>query len=112
MADTPLTQPFDALRPLLPQLSLGLLLGVAAGYAVRVVERWVLLAVGLLFIGLQLLASLHVISINWLRLEQISDPWLQDKGQPLLHSLGAILTQDLPFGGSFAAGVLIGLRLR
>lgn len=100
------------LLPLLPELSLGLVLGVAAGYAVKAMGRWVLLALGLTFIALQTLASLHIITINWLQVEQLSQPWLKDNGQKLLHTLSAVLARDLPFGGSFAVGLLIGLRFR
>ncbi len=102
----------DWLRPLLPELSLGLVMGIAVGYAVKQMGRWVLLSLGLLFIGLQLLASLHVVTINWLQVEHLSQPWLKDNGQQVLHTLSAVLTRDLPFGGSFIVGLLIGLRLR
>lgn len=102
----------DSLRGLLPELSLGLVLGVAVGYAVKALGRWVLLVVGLLFILLQVLASLHIITIDWLRVEHLSQPWLKNNGQQLIHTLSAVLTRDLPFGGSFVVGLLIGLRLR
>ena len=72
----------QAILPLLPPLSLGALLGFAAGYAVRVVGKIALLIAGLLFVAIQLLSYFGLVSVNWLRLEALSGPWLQDSGKP------------------------------
>ncbi|AWN22389.1 hypothetical protein DKM44_03355 [Deinococcus irradiatisoli] len=102
----------QAVLPLLPPLSLGALLGFAAGYAVRVIGKVVLLVVGLLFVALQLLSYFGLISINWLRLEALSGPWLKDSGQTVWTWISGVLTHDLPFGGAFVVGLLLGLRRR
>ena len=102
----------SAVLPLLPPLSLGALLGFAAGYAVKFIGKVALLIVGLLFVALQLLSYFELISINWLRLEALSGPWLQDSGQSAWRWASGVLTHNLPFGGAFVAGLLLGLRRR
>ncbi|WP_161881338.1 FUN14 domain-containing protein [Deinococcus alpinitundrae] len=102
----------QAIVPLLPPLSLGALLGFAAGYAVRVVGKIALLIVGLLFVAIQLLSYFGLVSVNWLRLETLSGPWLQDSGKTVWTWLSGVLTHDLPFGGAFVVGLLLGLRRR
>ena len=102
----------SAVVPLLPALSLGALLGFAAGYAVKVMGKVVLLIVGVLFVTLQLLSYFELVSINWLRLEALSGPWLQNSGQSAWRWASGVLTHDLPFGGAFVAGLLLGLRRR
>lgn len=99
------------LQALLPQLSIGFLLGMAAGYAVKVIGKLALLLVGVLFIGTQVLASQGVVTVDWLKLEAVTDPWLAQGGKPFLDWLGGILQHDLPFAGAFGGGVLLGLRL-
>lgn len=102
----------QAIVPLLPPLSLGALLGFAAGYAVRVVGKIALLIVGLLFVAIQLLSYFGLVSVNWLRLEALSGPWLQGSGKTVWTWVSGVLTHDLPFGGAFVVGLLLGLRRR
>lgn len=110
-ADHSLAHTFSqAIVPLLPPLSFGALMGFAAGYAVKVVGRVALLVVGLLFVAIQLLSYFGLVSVNWLRLEALSGPWLQDNGQSVWTWLSSVLTHDLPFGGAFVVGLLLGLR--
>ena len=97
----------QAILPLLPPLSLGALLGFAAGYAVRVVGRLALLIAGLLFVAIQLLSYFGLVSVNWLRLEALSGPWLQDSGKSIWTWVSGVLTHDLPFGGAFVVGLLL-----
>ena len=102
----------DAVLPLLPPLSLGALLGFAAGYAVKFVGRIALIIAGLLFVAVQLLSYFDLVSVNWLRLEALSGPWLQNGGQSVWKWLTGVLTRDLPFSGAFVGGLLLGLRRR
>lgn len=112
-ADSPLAHSLSqAILPLLPPLSLGAVLGFAAGYAVRVVGKIVLLIVGLLFVAIQLLSYFDLISVNWLRFEALSGPWLQGGGKSAWNWVSGVLTHDLPFGGAFVVGLLLGLRSR
>lgn len=102
----------DALRPALPDLSVGALLGFATGVALRHVGRVVLIVVGVLFITLQLLAYFDLISINWLRLQALTEPWLRQGGEQGASWLRRVLTANLPFAGAYTAGLLVGLRAR
>ncbi|WP_309572555.1 FUN14 domain-containing protein [Deinococcus sp.] len=102
----------DALRPILPDLSVGALLGFATGVALRHVGRVVLIVVGVLFIALQLLAYFDLISINWLKLQALTEPWLRQGGEQGASWLRRVLTANLPFAGAYTAGLLVGLRAR
>ena len=110
-AASPWTQAVsNAILPLLPPLSLGALLGFAAGYAVKFVGRIALIIAGLLFVAVQLLSYFDLVSVNWLRLEALSGPWLQNGGQSVWTWLTGVLTRDLPFSAAFVGGLLLGLR--
>ncbi|THF84952.1 hypothetical protein E7T09_18050 [Deinococcus sp. KSM4-11] len=102
----------DALRPMLPDLSVGALLGFATGVALRHVGRVVLIVVGVLFIVLQLLAYFDLVTINWLKIQALSEPWLRQGGEQGASWLRRVLTANLPFAGAFTAGLLVGLRAR
>ena len=97
---------------MLPDLSVGAILGFATGVAMKFVGRIVLVVVGLLFIAVQFLAWSGIVTVDWLKLQAITEPWVQqgrESGLPwLLHAL----TANLPFAGAFTAGLLLGLRFR
>lgn len=102
----------DALRPLLPDLSVGALLGFATGVALKHIGRWALIGLGVLFITLQVLAYFDLVSVNWLRVEALAEPWLAQGRENGGAWLTRVLTANLPFAGAFTAGLLLGLRAR
>ncbi|GGR59612.1 hypothetical protein GCM10008959_21740 [Deinococcus seoulensis] len=102
----------DALHALLPDLSVGAVLGFATGVAIRYVGRVALIVLGVLFITLQLLAYFELISVNWLRVQAITEPWLRQGSEQGGAWLTRLLTANLPFAGAFTAGLLLGLRVR
>lgn len=102
----------DGLRPLLPELSVGALLGFATALAVKAVGRIVLIVVGLLFIALQLLSYFDVITVNWLHLQAVAEPALRQGSEQGAAWFQRVLLANLPFAGAFTAGFLLGLRLR
>ena len=55
------------LAPYLQQISFGLLAGFAAGYALKKVGKLLAVALGLLFIALQVLAYYGFVTVNWRR---------------------------------------------
>lgn len=113
LPDTLSTAPVsEALRPLLPDLSVGAVLGFAAGYALKKLGRLALLALGLLFLTLQLLASYDLVTVNWPRVQALADPLLRQGGELGTDWLARVLTARLPFAGAFTAGLLVGLRVR
>lgn len=102
----------DALRPLLPDLSVGGLLGFATGLALKKIGRVALVALGLLFIALQVLVYFGLVTVNWPRLQALSEPWLRQGGELGTRWLMRALTANLPFAGAFTAGLWLGLRAR
>lgn len=95
----------------LPDLSLGAVLGLACGLALRAAGRTLLISVGLLFIAVQLLAWAGIVTVDWLRLETLSGPWFRAAPE-LWQNFLKVLTDRLPFAGAFGVGLLLGLRLR
>lgn len=102
----------DALKPLLPDLSVGALLGFATGVALKHIGRWALVGLGLLFITVQVLAYFDLVSVNWLRVQALAEPWLAQGRENGGAWLTRLLTANLPFAGAFTAGLLLGLRAR
>ncbi|MCP2013807.1 putative membrane protein (Fun14 family) [Deinococcus sp. HSC-46F16] len=102
----------EALRSVLPDLSVGALLGFATGLALRKVGRLALIALGLLFVAVQLLASWDLLSVNWPRVQALAEPVLRQGGEAGAAWLGRVLTANLPFAGAYTAGLVLGLRAR
>lgn len=99
------------IQPYLGQLTFGGLAGLATGFAIKAVGRMVAIALGLLFIAVQILVYLGYLQVDWLRLQRDVEPLLQqDKVEGMWNSLLSLLTQNLPFGGAYIAGLLLGLR--
>lgn len=102
----------NLLSSLLPDLSFGGLLGFAAGYAIKKVGMVALFVVGAVFILLQLLAYQGLLTVNWFKVQALAEPALRHGGEQLGSWALRILQTNLPFGGAFVAGLLIGLRMR
>ncbi len=99
------------LMPVLEQLGFGVVAGFVAGYALKKLGKLVSLAVGLLFIALQLLAWSGYVTIEWGRMQQDVEPMLQASSlNEAWRSLLAIMTYNLPFAAAFVPGFLMGLR--
>ena len=99
------------LTPYLGQITFGGLAGYAVGYALKKVGRLLAIALGLLFVALQLLAQAGYVEVDWTRIQRDVEPLLQ---QPALQTLWdrplATLPYNLPFGASFVGGLVLGLR--
>ena len=94
------------------RLGFGGLLGMAVGFATRKLGKFVLLGVGLLFLAVQLLAWQGWIHVDWLSLEAAAKgAWTSVDGETLAQRAWHVASADLPFGGAFAGGFAIGLRL-
>lgn len=110
--DDPAGQVASGFQSLLPDIGLGGLLGVAAGYAVRVVGRVALFVIGLAFILVQLLAHFGIVTVDWLQLQTLTEPWFRQGREGLGEWFSRVFLANLPFAGSFAVGFLLGLRMR
>lgn len=97
------------LTPLVTQLGVGGIGGICVGYALKKVAKIVAFIVGLAFLGLQYLAYVGIININYGALEQ----W----GRNLLGNLGAAerillaVITNLPFAASFGVGFALGIKM-
>ncbi|WP_198665521.1 FUN14 domain-containing protein [Thermus sediminis] len=99
------------LTPYLGQVTFGGLAGYAVGYALKKVGRVLAILLGLLFVALQLLAQAGYVQVDWTRIQQDVEPFLQQPGlQSLWERLLSTLTHNLPFGASFVGGLILGLR--
>ncbi|MGQ9510538.1 MAG: FUN14 domain-containing protein [Thermaceae bacterium] len=101
----------EALSPYIGQLTFGGLAGFATGYALKKVGRFLAVGLGLLFIALQLLAQAGYVQVDWTRIQKDVDPLLKDEGlRSLWDRTLSLLTHNLPFGASFVAGFVLGLK--
>ena len=100
------------LSSLLPDLSIGGVLGLSAGYAIKKVGRAVMFVVGALFVLIQLLAYAGFVSVNWGQVQTAAEPLLRDGARHSSAWLWRALAAHLPFGAAFAAGLALGLRAR
>ncbi|MGQ9692456.1 MAG: FUN14 domain-containing protein [Thermaceae bacterium] len=101
----------EALSPHIGQLTFGGLAGFATGYTLKKVGRLLAVGLGLLFTVLQLLAQAGYVQVDWTRIQKDVDPLLKDEGlRSLWDRTLSLLTQNLPFGASFVAGFVLGLK--
>jgi uncharacterized membrane protein (Fun14 family) len=101
----------EVIQPYIGQLTFGGLAGFAVGYAIKTVGRWVAIFLGVIFIVVQILASMGYLSVDWTRIQRDVEPYINNSGvKNLWNNLVSLLTNNLPFGGAFIAGLLLGLR--
>jgi uncharacterized membrane protein (Fun14 family) len=101
----------ETIAPYLEQVSFGALAGFAAGYALKKLGKLVAVAVGLLFIVIQLLAYYGFVTIHWIEVQRRVDPLLES--QSLGQAWGwmvAVLTHNVTFAAALVPGFLLGLR--
>lgn len=85
--------------------------GFAVGYALKKVGKLFAVAVGLVFVVVQLLAYQGLLTVNWGEVEARFDPLLRiDSLESAWRSLVAVLTYNLAFAGAFVPGLVLGLR--
>lgn len=95
----------------LTDLGFGGAVGFAAGYAAKKATKLTLLALGGLFIVVQLLAYADLIAIRWDVIETFfRNIWFDAEGADLGERAWLVLSSNLPFGGAFVVGFLGGFR--
>jgi uncharacterized membrane protein (Fun14 family) len=95
-----------------PELGFGGVSGAVVGYASKKVTKLFALALGLLFIAIQGLVYLHVITVDWHAVQTGAEHvWADPQGVTLATRAWKILSANLPFGAAFAAGFGIGFKL-
>jgi len=101
----------DWIQPYIGQISFGGIAGFATGYTINKVGKFVAVAFGIIFIVVQVLASMGYLSVDWTRIQRDVEPlFQQEQLKTAWDRLVAVLTTNLPFGGAFVAGLILGLR--
>jgi len=105
------TPELSAVMPWIEQIGFGAVAGFIAGYALKKVGKVVAIALGLLFIAVQLLAWSGYVSVNWDVLQRQVAPLLTpDSLQGTWRGLVALLTYNIPFAAAFVPAFVLGLR--
>jgi len=100
------------LGPQLASLGFGGAAGAVVGYTAKKVTKVVALVLGLAFILLQVLVYKGLISVNWGAVQSTAEGvWADPQGVTLADHAWAVLSANLPFGGGFAAGFVLGFKL-
>ena len=102
----------DLLGAPVASLGFGGAAGLVVGYAAKKVTKVVAVVLGLLFIVLQELVYNELISVNWGAVQHTAQQvWTDPQGVTLGDRAWAILTANLPFGGGFVTGFVLGFKL-
>lgn len=100
------------LASLAPELGFGGAAGAVVGYASKKVTKVVALALGLVFITIQALVYLHLVTVDWHAVQAGAEHvWTDPHGVTLATRAWRVLSANLPFGAAFAAGFGIGFKM-
>ena len=95
-----------------PDLGFGGVAGAVVGYTAKKVTKLVALLLGLVFIAVQALVYLHVVTVDWHTVQTGAEQvWKDPQGVTLATRAWQVLSANLPFGAAFAAGFGIGFKL-
>lgn len=95
-----------------PELGFGGAAGAIVGYASKKVTKLVALLLGLVFIAVQGLVYMHVVTVDWHAVQTGAEHlWKDPQGVTLATRAWKVLSANLPFGAAFAAGFGIGFKL-
>ena len=96
----------------LASLGFGGVAGAVVGYTAKKVTKLVALVLGLAFILVQVLVYQGLVSVNWGAVQTTAEGvWTDPQGVTLAEHAWAILTANLPFGGGFVTGFVLGFKL-
>lgn len=95
----------EVFGPIAAQLGTGGIGGFLVGYSIKKVAKIVAVMLGLLFVGLQYLAYVGILQINYDKLIESAQGLTGRVGE---FTLPSFLISNIPFAGSFAAGFAIG----
>ncbi len=100
--------PTNLVSPLVGELGLGGVGGFCVGYSMKKIAKIVTAIFAVGFLGLQYLANIGVISINYLALEE----WALNMfgGTSALQGFFITLIAQMPFGVGFTGGLALGLK--
>ena len=99
----------EVLTPIVYQLGIGGILGFFVGYAVKKITKVVAVLIGLGALILIYLGYTDVISINYDKLAQMIQNLMGTASQA--STILTPIIANLPFAGSFIAGLAVGIKL-
>ena len=100
--------PTDLVSPLVGELGLGGVGGFCVGYSMKKFAKIVTAIFATGFLGLQYLANVGVISINYLALEEWAMSVVGETS--VLQGFFITLIAQMPFGVGFTGGLVLGLK--
>lgn len=92
------------------QLGFSFMVGLAAGFALKIAFKIALLMIGVILVGVFALQYAGLAEVDWSGVELQYDTgadWVGTQGEALLDFIG----RNLPSAGSFLAGLALGLKL-
>jgi uncharacterized membrane protein (Fun14 family) len=93
-------------------LGFGGVAGAVVGYTAKKATKVVAIALGAVFILLQVLVYKGFISIDWAAVQGTAEKvWTDQNGRTLADHAWEIISANLPFGGWFAAGFALGFKV-
>jgi len=102
----------DTLMGPLAGMGFGGLAGAVVGYAAKKITKLLALLLGCLFIVIQILAYKGFIQVDWGAVQTASEHAMQsEEGRTVAQRAWDVLTANLPWGGGFVAGFVIGFKL-
>jgi uncharacterized membrane protein (Fun14 family) len=105
---------FSALFGSLPvaQLGFGGMAGLVVGYTAKKIAKLAAILLGVLFLLIQVLAYNGLITVNWGAVEHTATGvWADPSGVTLAERAWAVISANLPFGGAFVTGFLLGFKM-
>lgn len=99
---------WEIFGPLLPQMGFGGVLGWAVGFFAKKSLKIVAIIVAFIFIVLQVMGHYGYIDVNFMKM---SDDFSQYADEDLFAGIWSFFTSNLPFGGSFVIGFLLGFKM-
>ena len=97
--------------PFVQQLGFGAVAGFIAGYALKKVGKLLAIALGILFVALQLLAWSGFISVDWGVVQRQVDPLLEyESMERSWRGLLSVLTYNIPFAAAFVPAFILGVK--
>jgi uncharacterized membrane protein (Fun14 family) len=93
-------------------LGFGGIAGAVVGYTAKKATKIVAIALGCVFILLQILVYEGFITVDWTAVQGTAEKvWTDEGGRTLADHAWEIISANLPFGGGFAAGFALGFKI-
>ncbi len=99
---------WEIFGPLLPQMGFGGTLGWAVGFFAKKSLKVVALIVAFIFIVLQVMGHYEYVDVNFVKMAQ---DFNQYANEDRFAAIWGFFTDNLPFGGSFVIGFLLGFKM-